>query len=446
MKKLKKISILIIILLSFFVTVSFADSGTVNVSAARLREEANTTSNIITNIYEGEKVEIIEENGDWYKVKYGSNTGYLKKEFLTVENTSSTNQVTNLEDNITTENSDNVENNTNDSINNQEDSKVVTNTATNVRLIPNMMSEISMQIEAEKELTKLAEFNNWVQVTDGIFTGWVLKNKINTSIEQSSTVPESQTTENTEQENKEDENEESKGTSSSNINKKGIINVETAKVRESASSTANVIGFLDYNDEVTISAEEGDWYKITSQDISGYVNKTLINVLDEQTVSSRSLVESRNIDDDTIADTTSNDNLTEALSAVENNSLNSQSVVDYAKQFLGYPYVVGGKNPNTGFDCSGFTRYVFLNFGYSLGSTAATQNNIGTEISRENLQPGDLILFYDEGKTKIGHTGIYIGNGDFIHAANPSRGVVIDNLNTSSYYNERFVIAKRIVE
>lgn len=108
--------------------------------------------------------------------------------------------------------------------------------------------------------------------------------------------------------------------------------------------------------------------------------------------------------------------------------------------------MVGGKTPTSGFDCSGFTKYVFSNFGFSLGSTAASQTNLGTEILRENLQVGDLILFYNEGKTSIGHTGIYIGNGDFIHAANPKRGVVIDNLNTNSYYNERFVSARRIVE
>ena len=67
-------------------------------------------------------------------------------------------------------------------------------------------------------------------------------------------------------------------------------------------------------------------------------------------------------------------------------------------------------------------------------------------MSRNDLRPGDLILFYDEAKTKIGHTGIYISNGDFIHSANPQRGVVIDNINTNSYYNERYIVAKRIVE
>ena len=82
MNKFKKISIITIILYLFFINVSFASEAIIDVSAARLREEANTTSNVLTNIYKGEKVEIVEKQGDWYKVKYGKNTGYLKKDLL----------------------------------------------------------------------------------------------------------------------------------------------------------------------------------------------------------------------------------------------------------------------------------------------------------------------------------------------------------------------------
>ena len=121
-------------------------------------------------------------------------------------------------------------------------------------------------------------------------------------------------------------------------------------------------------------------------------------------------------------------------------------LVEFAKQYLGYSYVSGGHSPETGFDCSGFTRYIFGQFGYSLGATAASQTSVGTEVAREDLQIADLILYYDEGMTKIGHVGIYIGDGNFIHSANPKRGVVIDNLNTNSYYSKRFVTARRIVE
>ena len=113
---------------------------------------------------------------------------------------------------------------------------------------------------------------------------------------------------------------------------------------------------------------------------------------------------------------------------------------------MNYKYVSGGKTPESGFDCSGFTKYVYKNFGYNLANVAADQISVGIEVSKEDLKPGDLILFYNDSKTKIGHTGIYVGNGDFIHAANAKRGVVYDNINTVSYYNERYVTARRIVQ
>lgn len=476
MNKLKKIFIISIILYSFLISTSCATTGTVNVTSARLREEANTTSNIITNIYKDEKVEILGKDGDWYKVKYGNKEGYLKASLLTEQEKQ--NDIKEIEKSdekqnntsVSTYNSENISSNT-------DSSKIKTNANTKIRFIPSMMSNEILQVEEGKELTKLAEAGNWIRVTDGIVTGWILKNKIsvvesqqqvntsdfeNTSNDnkkenekETDTEVESKTEENTNNTNKENKPKEESKSSITNVNKKGIINVETAKVREKPESKAKVIGFLDYNDSITITAEEGEWFKFTEKDISGYVHKTLVTVKEEN-VTSRSLLEERKNEnvsetknteeikkvDDTTIDTNTNNNISNSLE----NAAKSSSVVEYAKQFLGYPYVVGGKNPKTGFDCSGFTRYVFLNYGYSLGATAASQNSIGAEISKENLEPGDLILFYDEAKTKIGHTGIFISNGDFIHAANPTRGVVIDNINTNSYYRERFITARRIVQ
>lgn len=480
MNKLKKVSVIFIFLCLLLITNAYASTATVDVSAARLRKEANTTSNVLTKIYKNEKVEILETEGDWYKVKYKNQTGYLKKDLVKEE---------------VSEKNDN-ESKYDSSSQPVDSAKVTIKNNTTVRFTPNMMSNSIIQVEVGKELTKVTELGNWVQVTDGIFTGWVLK--IKTNIEEnkqqvdsssfetstknntisnetntantSNTTKEANTTKNTTNTaNKVKENntsntvknttKESNTTTTNNsgntataVSKKGKVNVETAKVREKANSTAKVIGFLDYNDVVEITAEDGDWYKFTEKSISGYVHKTLITITESDNVSSRGTTEDRksntveSVPDNTTVDSKTNESLSESLENSVAVSSNGQSVVDYAKQFLGYPYVVGGKNPTSGFDCSGFTRYVFLNFGHSLGATAATQNNIGTEIARENLMPGDLILFYDEGKTKIGHTGIYISNGDFIHAANPTRGVVTDNLNTNSYYNTRFITARRIVE
>ena len=88
--------------------------------------------------------------------------------------------------------------------------------------------------------------------------------------------------------------------------------------------------------------------------------------------------------------------------------------------------------------------YIFGKFGVSLAHGAVSQSNAGAYVSKENLQPGDLVVFRDWDNVEIGHCGIYIGGGMFIHAANPNRGVVTDTLN-SGYYYERYVTGRRIV-
>ena len=465
MNKIKKIAIITIILYMLLITSAFASTASITVSAARLRKDANTESDVLTKIYEGEKVEILEKNGEWYKVKYGNKIGYLKNNLIKEELGNTTTDNNQKEDNSETT-KDNV---TTDS------SKIITKFQTKLRYQPSMMSNVIIQLETGKELTKKIELRNWIQVTDGTVTGWIIKNKTSISSD-TSTVENMQKPVEKEPEKAENKVDSNKNDVSNEIekdkekdkvsdnrdeqknnqaqtvtsNKKGKVNVETAKVRKTADKTSKVVGFLDYNDEITILAEEGEWYKFTEKNVEGYVHKTLVTVIGEETVSSRGTNEDReseNKEDITQLPSESIENSKEVENATNNEVGNKgQEVVNLAKTYLGYKYVVGGKNPETGFDCSGFTRYIYLQFDYSLGSTAAGQNNVGREVSRDDLRPGDLILFYDEAKTKIGHTGIYMSNGDFIHSANPKRGVVIDNINTNSYYNERYIVAKRIVE
>ena len=125
-------------------------------------------------------------------------------------------------------------------------------------------------------------------------------------------------------------------------------------------------------------------------------------------------------------------------------SSEGNDVVEFAKKYLGYKYVAGGSSPSTGFDCSGFTTYVFRNFGVSLNRSSKDQIKTGTAVSKSNLQPGDIVIFKNQGKTAIGHVGIYIGSGNFIHAANKKEGVVITAL-SSSYYSQRYVGARRVI-
>ena len=130
---------------------------------------------------------------------------------------------------------------------------------------------------------------------------------------------------------------------------------------------------------------------------------------------------------------------------VETTSSKGEEIVAYANQYLGCSYVYGGSGPST-FDCSGFTMYVYKHFGYSLSHSATAQSYEGTTISKENLQVGDLVFFSDYQTLEgIGHCGIYIGNGEFIHASSGSGCCVkVSNLLSGSY-NTRYVTARRLI-
>ncbi len=119
-------------------------------------------------------------------------------------------------------------------------------------------------------------------------------------------------------------------------------------------------------------------------------------------------------------------------------------LVSYAMEFLGTRYVYGGTTPN-GFDCSGFAKYVYAQFGYTLNRVASDQYNNGVYVPSDSLMPGDLVFFSNNGaQSGIYHVGIYIGNHQFIHAANSQRGVVISYLN-EGYYAHYYFGARRIL-
>lgn len=117
------------------------------------------------------------------------------------------------------------------------------------------------------------------------------------------------------------------------------------------------------------------------------------------------------------------------------------SVIDTAKRFIGVPYVFGGTTPR-GFDCSGFVQYVFNQYGKKLPRTADIQFKQGKHVARNQLTPGDLVFFttYEAGAS---HNGIYLGNGQFIHASS-SRGVTINKLD-DMYWKSRYFGARRIL-
>ena len=127
-------------------------------------------------------------------------------------------------------------------------------------------------------------------------------------------------------------------------------------------------------------------------------------------------------------------------------SSSASSVIAYAKTLLGKPYVWGAQGPNS-FDCSGFTYYVFKNkAGIVLPRTSSAQSKYGTSVSWSNLKAGDLMFFDTNGANngQVSHVGLYIGNGQMIHASSSQRKIVITSVNTS-YYKNAFVNARRVL-
>lgn len=136
-----------------------------------------------------------------------------------------------------------------------------------------------------------------------------------------------------------------------------------------------------------------------------------------------------------------NNNVAQAITRNAEASPSAQRLLRIAEQYEGVPYVWGGTTPD-GFDCSGYTQYVFNKVGIHLPRLADAQYEVGTQVSRSNLRPGDLVFFetYEPGAS---HSGIYVGNGNFISATS-SRGIAIAPLDTG-YWGERYLGARRVM-
>lgn len=205
----------------------------------------------------------------------------------------------------------------------------------------------------------------------------------------------------------------------------GLVQADgsTLNVRSGPGTGYDKVATLSDNAVVTIVGINNGWYKIkTSSGTVGYVSS-------EYMVTCKDSAGSRG-------------DGTTAVAATSNSSM-GQQVVAYAKQFMGVPYVYGGNGPNS-FDCSGFTSYIYRHFGYTLNRTASTQLSNGTAVSKSELQPGDLVFFRYNTSYPASHVGIYIGNGQFIHASTNKYQVQIDQLNTGHYANV-YIAARRIL-
>lgn len=124
-------------------------------------------------------------------------------------------------------------------------------------------------------------------------------------------------------------------------------------------------------------------------------------------------------------------------------SASGASVADLAQEYVGSPYRWGGTSP-AGFDCTGFVMWVYSQFGIGLPHNEAGQLASGAAVSADDLQPGDVLVFANTYRGGLSHVGIYVGDGQFVHAADERHGVVVSNL-WDGYWGPRFVGASRAI-
>ncbi len=412
-----------------------AQTATVTADTLNLRSEASTDSSIVKLLNQGEEVDVISEEGDWLRVSSDGTEGYVSKDYVQVnEETQTTTPETPTETPTQTPTTENPsETGTGTTV---VTSKV--NQDTQIRILPLINSNVLENISSGATVTIITSTNKWTFVETGTISGWIL----NSALEENTTsTSDNQTTGNTDNGNTNNtsssENNDTTNQSSDTMYDTAVtkyINGSSVYIRNEPSTDASIVISLIRNTDVTVTGENGDWYKVKYGDFEGYIFKELLS--DEQTEQTNRhmpLEETTNLQEN--VEQTSN----------SNESSLGQEIVEYAKQYLGYPYVYGGAGSSS-FDCSGFTMYVYKNFGYSLSHSARAQSKMGTYVEKENLQPGDLVFFLDyETMDDIGHCGIYIGDGNFIHASSGTGYCVKISTLLSGSYDRRYATARRLI-
>lgn len=355
-------------------------TGTVKCSSSvNFRSAPNTSSTSYGELKNGTKVNVVGVSSGWYKVTYNGKTGYIHPDYITLASSSAGTAI--APSNTVTSTTGTA-------------GTVKCSSSVNLRSAANTSSSILAELKNGTAVTVVSTANGWCKVTYSGKTGYIKQDYVSTT------------------------GSASNNTSASTGTAAVVKCSSTVNFRSAASTSSTILGELKNGTAITVLSTSNGWSKVSYAGKTGYISADYL-----VTASSGTAISPSN------------------TAASVSISAKRQSVLNYAAQFLGVPYVYGGSTPS-GFDCSGFTSYVFKNTVGSIPRVAQAQYDATTRVSRDDLLPGDLV-FFGSSTSSISHVGIYVGSNQFIHA--PSTGDVVKYSSLTGSYATRYQGAGRVI-
>lgn len=350
------------------------------VAADSLYLRESPGGDIITTLSYNTPVAVLSNSSSWYKIAVNGREGYVSGEYIT--------GTTQTDFSLGT-------------------AKIVCSTTVNFRSQPSTSSTVlaSMPNGASVNITGVS--NGWFKATYNGQNGYVSADYVSFAGSGSGSSSSSN---------------QSSSSSSSTTRTGKIVCDTSVNFRSQPNTSCSIIGSLYNGATVTILSSENGWYKATYNGKTGYISADYVTVTSGQASDSAVSKPSNSV-------------------SYNGTSAKRKAVIEYAAQFLGTPYVYGGSTPS-GFDCSGFTSYVFANTVGSIPRVAQAQFDATTRVSMSELKPGDLV-FFGSSASSISHVGIYVGDGKFIHS--PHTGDVVKYDSLSGYYSNRFQGGGRVI-
>lgn len=447
-KKIKILSICLFSILTINTKVFANAKGVITGDTVKLREGAGLEYKLVTLLSVDNKVSVLEKSGDWYKVTYKDKTGYVFKDYIKIdgkieetkpEETQNTDEpVQNNENTIEQTPNEQPEetNETEEQIENNNFElpaiKQIAVEKAKMYILPLVNSSILLEINKDTKVTATEVTGEWVYISNESISGWIRKDNLKDDEEKASNKEENQKTDTAQEATVPEETTKEPEAQKTKI---GYVNVDVVRLRKEPNTTSEILDECIKNQEIKINKEEDNWCQVTVNGKNGYILKQYL---------SDKKVEITNRSSDVKRELKQEELQRETPVEVSTVSNKGTEIVDYAKKYLGVKYISGGGTPS-GFDCSGFTSYVYKNFGYTLSRSSVGQASNGVEVAKSDLQLGDIVVFNNSANSKIGHVGIYIGENQFIHASSPGDVVKITSLSTS-YYSTRYVTSRRILK